>query len=78
MTDAVSRTNFTVLRTTHQVYEIFPSNILVIFVEINNISVPENIITRLNNLLRNLSVETSITGFQPSCMCVVHLCIDIM
>ena len=75
MTDYVSGTNFTVLRPTHRVYEMFPSNILVIFVEINSTSVPENVISSLNNLLRSLSVETSITGFQPSCMCINHLII---
>ena len=73
MISSVLRTNYTVLKTTHQFYEIFPSNILVIFVEINSISVPENIIANLIDVLRGLSFETSITGFQPSCTCICYL-----
>ena len=70
MTNAVLRANFTVSRATYQVHEVSPSNILVVFLEINSSSVPETIITSMRNHLGNLSAEAIITGFQPSCMLI--------
>ena len=77
MTESVLAANFTVSRATYQFYEVPPSNILVVFVEINSNSVPETIITSIRNHLGNLSVEVIITGFQPSCMYVNSLDNDI-
>ena len=71
MIESALRANFTVSSTTYQVYEVAPSNVLVVFVEINSTSVPETIITSLSDHLGNLSAEVNITGFHPSCTYVI-------
>ena len=73
MTESVLRANFTVSTVTYQIYEIPPSNVLVVFVEMRNTSVPETIITSMRNHLGNLSAEAIITGFHPSCTYVNSL-----
>ena len=67
MTESTLRSNLTVSRTTHQVYEIFPSYFLVVFVEVNSVSLSDTIIHNMNDFLKNLSAEIIISGFQPSC-----------
>ena len=67
MKESALEASFSVSQATHQDYP----NVLVVFVEINNSSVPETLIASMRNQLSNLSAETNITGFQPSCMYII-------
>ena len=69
VTESASEANFTISEATYQDY---PPNVFVVFVEINSTSVPEAVIIIMKNQLRNLSAETIVTGFQPSCKHVIQ------
>ena len=73
MIQSIERLNYDISRVKHESYSLSSSTIVVVFVDLNNISVSENIISdiRSNALFGNQ--EITVNGFHPSCKCINYV-----